>query len=52
MEQRQLPIILIVMAFFLVVGFTAAEIDYEDFSVPQMLSNIYEWIRWKLMPGW
>lgn len=52
MEQRQLPIVLIIMAFFLVAGFTLKEIDHEYFSVPQMLTSFYEWMRWKLMPGW
>ncbi len=52
MEQRQLPIVLFAMAFFLVAGFTINEIDNEYFSIPQMLANFHEWIRWKLMPGW
>jgi len=51
-EQRQLPIVLFVMAFFLVAGFTIKEIDHEYFSVPWMLTNLHEWMRWKLMPGW
>jgi len=52
MEQRQLPIVLFVMTFFLIAGFSIKEIDHEYFSVPQMLVNFHEWILWKLMPGW
>ncbi len=52
MEQRQFPIVLFVMAFFLVAGFAINKIDYEYFSVPKLLANFHEWMRWKLIPGW
>ena len=52
MEQRQFPIVLFIMAFFLVAGFTIKEIDNEYFSIPQLLANCHEWMMWKLMPGW
>ena len=52
MKQRQLPIVLSVMAFFLAAGFAINEIDSEYFSIPQMLADFHEWMRWKLMPGW
>ena len=52
MEQRQLPIMLFIMAFFLITGFTIKEIDHEYFSIPQMLADFHEWMCWKLMPGW
>ena len=52
MEQRQLPIVLFIMAFFLAAGFAIKEIDHEFFSIPQMLADFHEWMRWKLMPGW
>jgi hypothetical protein len=52
MEQRQLPIVLFVMAFFLIVGFTVMEIDHKNFNIPQMLADFHEWMRWKLVPGW
>ena len=52
MEQRQLLVVFFVMAFFLVAGITIKEIDHEYFRVPQMLANLHEWMRWKLMPGW
>jgi hypothetical protein len=52
MEQRQLPIVLFIMAFFLAAGFVIKEIDHEFFSIPQMLEDFHEWMRWKLMPGW
>ena len=52
MEQRQLPIVIFIMAFFLIAGFIIKEIDYEYFSVPQLLVDFYEWMRWKMMPGW
>jgi hypothetical protein len=52
MEQRQLPIVLFIMVIFVFTGFTIREIDCEYFSIPQMLSDFHEWMRWKLMPGW
>jgi len=52
MEQRQLPIVLFIMAFFLAAGFAIKEIDSEYFSILQMLADFHEWMRWKLMPGW
>ena len=52
MEQRQFLIVLFVMAFFLLAGFSVKEIDFENFSIPQMLADFYEWMQWKLMPGW
>ena len=52
MEQRQLPIVLFVMAFFLAVGFSIKEIDSKYFNIPQMLTDFHEWMQWKLMPGW
>ena len=52
MELRQLPIVIFIMAFFLIAGFIIKEIDYEYFSVPQLLVDFYEWMRWKMMPGW
>ena len=52
MEQRQLPIVLFIMAFFLAAGFIIKEIDYKYFSVPKLLADFYEWMQWKMMPGW
>ena len=52
MEQRQLPIVIFIMAFFLIAGFIIKEIDNEYFSVSQLLGDFYEWMRWKIMPGW
>jgi hypothetical protein len=52
MEQRQLPIVLFIMAFFLAVGFSIKEIDSKYFNIPQMLTDFHEWMQWKLMPGW
>lgn len=52
MEQRQLPIVLFVMALFLFAGFAINEIDHEFFSIPQMLADFHEWMQRKLMPGW
>ena len=52
MEQRQLPIVIFIMAFFLIAGFIIKEIDNEYFSVSQLLADFYEWMRWKIMPGW
>lgn len=52
MEQRQLPIVFFVMAFFLIAGFAIKKIDLDYFNVPQMLANLHEWLQWKLMPGW
>ena len=52
MEQRQLPIVLFVIAFFLAAGFVIKEIDSEYFSIPQMLADFHKWMQWKLMPGW
>ena len=52
MEQRQLPIVLFIMAFFLVAGLAIKEIDYKYFSIPQILADLYGWIWWRLMPGW
>jgi hypothetical protein len=52
MEQRQLPIVIFIMAFFLIAGLIIKEIENEYFSVPQLLADFYEWMRWKIMPGW
>ena len=52
MEQRQLPIVIFIMAFFLIAGFIIKETDNEYFSVSQLLADFYEWMRWKIMPGW
>ena len=52
MEQRQLPTVLFIMAFFLAAGFAINEIDSKYFSIPQMLADFHEWMQWKLMPGW
>ena len=52
MEQRQLPIVFFIMAFFLIAGLAIKEIDLDYFNVPQMLANLHEWLQWKLMPGW
>ena len=52
MEQRQLPIILVIMTFILVSGFIIKKIDYETFSLPQILESIHDWLQWKIMPGW
>jgi hypothetical protein len=52
MEQLQLPIVIFIMALFLVAGFTVKKIDHEYFSIPQMLANFHEWMLWKLLPGW
>ena len=52
MEERQLPIVIFIMAFFLAAGFAIKEIDSEYFSILQMLADFHEWMRWKLMPGW
>ena len=52
MEQRQLPIVIVIMAIFLIVGFIINKIDYGDYSVPEFITDFYEWIRWKIMPGW
>jgi hypothetical protein len=52
MEERQLPIVIFIMAFFLAAGFAIKKIKHEFFSIPQMLADFHEWKRWKLMPGW
>ena len=52
MEQGQLPIILFIMAFLLIAGFTINENDLEYLSVSHVLANFHEWMLWKLMPGW
>lgn len=52
MEQRQLPVVIFIMIFFLLLSLAINEIDYGSFSIPQVLSSFRVWLQWKSMPGW
>jgi hypothetical protein len=52
MEQRSLPAVLFVLAFYLTAGFVIKEIAIEYFGLKQIWSDCCEWLDWTIIPGW
>lgn len=52
MKMEKMPIILFAMILVLVSAFTIKKMDFEYFSIQQVLGSFDSWFKWKLMPGW